>query len=176
MRELAYNWGAENTYPALAINSYVWSVITDLHPEFVAQYKGIVPIYPVYDATGADAKFKGKPYVVYDSLLRVNPTPFYPIRKEQLIYKITGDVQDVIGLRQTMIDILNRGDDAGRDINKHYAGINQAYTAYIENVKCFQTNGTNEETKPNTNKQNYVASLIVEYSYHPTKIINDGND
>ena len=176
MIELAYNWGAENTYPALAINSYVWNYITEQHPDFVSQYNGVIPIYPIYDATGADAKWKGKPYIVYDSLLRINPGPFYPMRKEQLMYQIKGDVQDVIGLRELIINLLNRGDDAGKDINEHYCPINPDFQTFIECVKCFQINFTNEETKPSTNKQNYVASLIVEYEYHPTKIINDGND
>lgn len=172
---MAYNWGAENTYPALAINSYLWDTISTLHPSFVSQYNGIVPIYPVYDSTAGDAKWKDKPYIIYDSLLRVNPSPFYPLRKEQVMYQVKGDINDVIGLRETIINILNRGDDVAREINEYYCSVNPNFETFIDNVRCFQINFTNEETKPSTNKQYFVASIIVEFDYHPTSILNDGN-
>lgn len=160
-------------YPPAIINKYLWQQFIDNAPNFVSQYNGIVPIFPVRDSLGGDATWGTKPYIVYDNMARVRTARFYGIRKEQLLYSVRGDVPQIFMLRDLITDVLDRGDDTAKDINA-YAGENlNNPQIFFHDFKVFQMSATSEKTNNITNKQFFTTELIVEYQYHQQSIYNE---
>ena len=69
--------------PAVPINRYLWSVIAELDADLVLGYNGIMPFYPLGESAAGDAPWDGKPSVVYDRMMVINPNPFYPVKRSR---------------------------------------------------------------------------------------------
>lgn len=160
-------------YPPAIINSYVWAQFTENAPQFVSQYNGIVPIFPVRDALAADSTWGSKPYIIYDNMARFRTARFYGIRKEQLLYSVRGEVPEIFMVRDLITDILDRSDDAAKDIND-YAGDNlENPLIFFHDFRVYQMSGTSEKTDNISNRQYYATEMIIEYQYHPQEIYNE---
>ena len=84
--------------PAVPINRYLWSKIAELDPDLVIDYEGILPFFPLGETAAGDSPWDGKPSVVYDRMMVINPNPFYPIKKEQIHYALKADPTDSLSL------------------------------------------------------------------------------
>lgn len=155
-----YNFGP------LIINSYLWNELGKALPSLVAKYTNVVPIYPVYDSNASKAAWNGLPYIIYDNMSMSRFINFYGIKREQISYSLRGNIPEIFEIKDTMFHILDRSDDAAKDIND-YAGKNLPNTSiFFHDVKAFQLDFTNEKTIPNSTRQLYSTELIVEYNYH----------
>lgn len=163
-------------YPPAIINAYVWNEFTVNSPNFVAQYNGVVPIFPVRDALGDESTWGSKPYIVYDNMARFRTARFYGIRKEQLLYSIRGDVPQIFTVRDLIVDVLDRADDTAKDVN-FYSGQNlNNPLIFFHDFRVYQMSETSEKTDNISNRQYYATELIIEYQYHQQSIYNEERD
>ena len=84
--------------PAVPINRYLWSKIAELDPDFVLEYEGVQPFFPLGESAAGDTPWKDKPSFVYDRMMVINPNPFYPIKKEQIHYALKANPTDSMAL------------------------------------------------------------------------------
>lgn len=160
-------------FAPMIINSYIWNELGITMPTLVAKYNNVTPIYPVYDATSAKAPWNGLPYIIYDNMSMSRFTKFYGIKREQISYSIRGNIPEIFQIKDEMFHILDRSDDAAKDINQ-YAGENLSNVKiFFHEVRAFQIDFTNEKTIANTTRQLYTSELIVEYEYHKQSIYNE---
>lgn len=160
-------------YPPAIINAYLWAQFQANAPEFVAQYNGIVPIFPVRDTFAGSSTWSKKPYIIYDNMARVRTARFYGTKKEQLLYSVRGDIPQIFMLRDLITDVLDRSDDTAKDINA-WAGENlDNPLIFFHDFKVFQMSATSEKTSDVSNRQFYTTEMVIEYQYHPQSIYNE---
>lgn len=159
-------------FAPLIINSYIWNELGAVMPSLTSKYTGIEPIYPVYDSLSAKGAWNGLPYIIYDNMLMSKISSFYGIKREQTVYSIRGNVPEIFKIRNAIIDIIDRSDDAAKDINE-YAGQNlNNVSVFFHEFSAFQLDFTNEKTIANSTRQLYTTELILEYEYHNQSIYN----
>lgn len=173
-----------NSYPEVAINKYVWeqfrldslksASVSYLGGFDYAAYAGVVPFFPLEDGLAGSSKWGDKPYVRFDSFLRPRSSmrSFYPIKSAQMIYSIKGGVDEVFQWRDFISNVLDREDQAAKDINS-YAGQNlDNYYTWFHNVSTMQIQSMNQSSPQASQRKTYSADLIIRYEYHITNVYN----
>ena len=161
-------------YPELIINSYVWKQFEIAKPQIHSQYSGVVPIFPVTDVKAGDSAWGSKPYIVWDSFAKARTTNryFYPVKSTQMIYSIKGSISEIYDWRDFIINVLDREDDAAKEINE-YAGENLSnLRSYFHCINAYQMNYIGNTTEQTGQRKMLSANLIVKYDYHITDIYN----
>jgi hypothetical protein len=154
------------TLPAITINNYVWDVMKKVDSTFSKQYGQTVPFFPINDAKSGTKSWENKPYVIYDRILRNTGKPFYPIKREHLIYAVKGSAKDALEWSMAIQYILDRMDDAAQDINAWNREQTTPSNVYFHHLKAFQTQGA--ENREFSNRSYYIAQFTIEAEYHLT--------
>jgi hypothetical protein len=149
------------------INNYVWD---KLKASTVSTYGygNRFPFFPVFDNTSTAATWENKVYVVYDEMARFQINPFYPIKREHLLYSLRGPMDKILDWRTFIVHELDRGDDAGKDIND-WAGLNDFDTkVFLHDVRVHQLEFNRDAARraATSNTPYYAAELIIDYRYH----------
>ena len=107
--------------PAVPINRYLWSKIAELDPDLVMEYNGVMPFFPLGESSSGENAWDGheKPTVVYDRMMVINPSPFYPIKKEQIHYALKANPTDSLVWGSAFQYILDGMDDVAQEINSY---------------------------------------------------------
>ncbi|MEK9805619.1 MAG: hypothetical protein VW551_04905 [Euryarchaeota archaeon] len=153
--------------PAVPINRYLWSKIAELDPDLVIDYEGILPFFPLGETAAGDSPWDGKPSVVYDRMMVINPNPFYPIKKEQIHYALKADPTDSLVWGSAFQYILDEMDDVAKEINAYSAW--KDYGIFFHNVRLFQTSTQVSSSGAQRNyatSQFYVTKFIIDTTYH----------
>ncbi len=153
--------------PAVPINRYLWSNIAELDPDFVFDYQGVQPFFPLGESAAGDNPWKDKPSFVYDRMMIINPNPFYPVKKEQIHYALKANPSDSMALGSAIQYILDGMDDVAQDINAYNK--DQDFGIFFHHVRVFQTatqvSSSGAQRNYSTN-QFYVSKFIIECEYH----------
>ena len=172
-----------NSYPEVAINRFVWEQFRlDSLKSASASYLGgfdynaytSIPFFPLEDNLAGTAKWGDKPYVRYDSFLRPRSSlrSFYPIKAAQMIYSIKGGVEDVFEWRDFIVNVLDREDQAAKEVNE-YAGQNlDNYYTWFHRINAMQLNSVNESSPSASQRKTYSTDLIIRYDYHISNVYN----
>ena len=155
--------------PAKTINGYLWSVMKEIEPTFSKQYGQTIPFFPLSDAKSGTKSWENKPYVIYDRMLRTTSNSFYPIKRENLLYYVNGDAKDSLEWGMAIQYILDRMDDAAKDINDWNSNQAEVSGVFFHHLKVFQSDSTN--IRDFSVKQYYITQFIVEAEYHFTDSI-----
>jgi hypothetical protein len=154
------------TFAPTIINNYIWDCMQVLDPVLTAGYAGIVPFFPLYDNQAGNAKWGTKPYAVYDIMSPARKAGLYAVKRSQMLYSIRGTVPDLFTFRDLIIDIIDRDDDAGKDVNE-WAGINAPDNdLYFHRFAVNEVNWSSEITIAKDTRQAVTKDLIVEFFYH----------
>jgi hypothetical protein len=159
-------------YPELIINSYVWKQFETAKPAIYSQYTGS-PIIPVRDMS-SEYPWGTKPYIIYDSFARPRSARkyFYPVKSAQLMYSIKGSISEIYEWRDFIINVLDREDDAAKDINE-YAGENlNGVRSYFHCINAYQMNYIGNTTEQTGQRKQFSTNLIVKYDYHISDVYN----
>ena len=105
------------TLPVITINNYLWSVMKQVDPTLDKAYKSKTPFYPISDSATGTKSWENKPYFIYDRMLKMTGSPFYPIKKEHILYALKANDIDTLEWGMALQYILDRMDDAAQDIN-----------------------------------------------------------
>lgn len=160
---------ANFTLPAITINGYLWSVMKQIEPTFQKQYGTKIPFFPMSDSATGTKSWENKTYVIYDRMLRVTGSPFYPIKKEHLLYAIKGKEEQTLEWGMALQYILDRQDDAAQDINDWNRQQETPSNVYFHSLRVFQTGES--RTRDFSNRPFYITEFIVEAEYHLTDSI-----
>jgi hypothetical protein len=113
--------------------------------------------------------------IVYDRLMRFRPTPFYPHKREQLIYFIySTDVGKLIDTVRVISNALDREDSSAQDVNSwaianpilNSQGNTIPYNIYFHNTRVYQADESRDVAELASARTLFVNKLIVEYDYH----------
>lgn len=157
------------TLPAVTINGYVWHIMKQIEPSFSKQYGQTTPFFPISDAKSGTKSWENKPYVIYDRILRNRGKAFYPIKKEHLIYAVKGTAKDAIEWSMAIQYILDRMDDAAKDINDWNRSQNVPANVYFHHLRVFQTEGA--QNRDSSSRPYAIAQFTIEAEYHLTDSI-----
>lgn len=162
-------------FPPALINGYMWDQFQIHMPTEVAGYKNIKPFFPVYDNKGADATWGSNPYVVYDIMSRFQMSPFYPVKREHMLYSIRGPIERMMTWRSFIIEVLDRGDDAGKDINEWVKENVPESRVRFHDLRVFGMEFARDTTKRAavTNNNFFVAEEIIDYRFHIVNLFNE---
>jgi hypothetical protein len=156
------------TLPILAVNGYLWDTMKQLEPTFNDTYGNTIPFFPLSDsATGSG--WESKAYIIYDRIMRTTPNPFYPIKKDHIIYNVKAKDIETLQWGLAVQYILDRYDDAAQDINDWNRNKGNPYKVYFHNLRVYQEDASvnrNFSTRPF-----YITQFIVESEYHFTESI-----
>jgi hypothetical protein len=153
--------------PVVPLNSYIWDTMKRIEPSLDAEYQGIVPFFPLADSRGGDANWGDKPYIVYDITTRKRQNSFYPKHSIQIYYFLRGKPQDIIVWSNAIQHIVDREDDAAKDVNSYMATEHpEDAKVFFHNFKVFMMDQVNDKRMDLAVQQFYTMSMIVEANYH----------
>ncbi len=111
--------------------------------------------------------------IVYDRMLRVNPSPFYMRKREQIIYTVHSTSLDkVLGAHRVISEALDRMDASAEDVNAWIAqnpvsdGNSSVQNVYFHNFRVYQINETRDLLDLASVRTIFRNKIIVEYDYH----------
>lgn len=163
---------ADFSLPVLTVNGYLWNTIKQIEsPAFAKKYGTKIPFFPLGDSNSGTKSWEDKTYVIYDRMLKMTNSPFYPIKKEHILYAVKGKAVDIFEWSTAIQYILDRQDDAAIDINKWNANQNNPADVYFHHLRVFQTGPT--AARDFSNRPYYISEFIVEMEYHFTNSIED---
>ena len=162
-----------SNYPEIIINKYVWEQFR-LNKNSIYSSYTVTPIIPVTDMQGGDLPWGRKPYIVYDSFMKTRTANkyFYPVKSAQMMYSIKGSIGEIYEWRDFISNVLDREDDAARDINE-YAGQNLSNTRiYFHCINTHQVNYIGNTTEQQGKFKQYSANLVIKFDYHISDVYN----
>lgn len=160
---------ANFTLPAITVNNYLWYVMKQLEPTFQKQYGTKIPFFPMSDSATGTKSWENKTYVIYDRMLRSTPSPFYPIKKEHILYAVKGKEESTFEWGMAIQYILDRQDDAAQDINEWNRSQENPSNVYFHSLRVFQADSS--RARDFSNRPFYITEFIVEAEYHLTDSI-----
>jgi hypothetical protein len=123
------------------------------------------------DSASGTKSWETKPYVIYDRMLRMTKSPFYPIKKEHILYAVKGKEESTLEWGMAIQYILDRQDDAAQDINDWNRSQETPANVYFHSLRVFQTSDMGSVTRDFSNRPFYITEFIVEAEYHFTDSI-----
>jgi len=163
----------------LAVNGYLWDTLKVIEPTFDNKYGNKVPIFPLGDSASGSKSWDNKTYMIYDRMFKLAGGPFYPKKKEQLLYYVKGNETDSLLWGSAIQIILDREDDAGKDINKWIRenGGNAEYPVYFHYIRVYQTTSSissaSKLRRDFSSRPYYVTEFIIDMCYHYTNSLED---
>jgi hypothetical protein len=163
----------------LAVNGYLWDTLKAIEPTFDKKYGQKIPIFPLGDSASGSKSWENKTYMIYDRMFKLGMGPFYPRKKEQLLYYVKGNEADSLLWGSAIQMILDREDDAGKDINQWIRenGGNEEYPVYFHYIRVYQTDSSisssSEMKRDFSSRPYYITEFVVDMCYHYTKSLED---
>lgn len=157
------------TLPVITINNYLWSTMKQVDATLNKTYNSKTPFFPISDSASGTKSWENKPYIIYDRMLKMTGSPFYPVKKEHILYAVKGNDVDTLEWGMAIQYILDRMDDAAQDINDWNRNQPSQANVYFHHLRVFQSNNTN--IRDFSNRPYYITEFIVEAEYHFTDSI-----
>lgn len=163
------------TLPLLTINGYLWDTMKEIEPSFAKTYGNKIPFFPISDSASGTKTWETKPYVIYDRMMRITRNPFYPIKRDHILYYVKGKEIDTLEWGMAIQYILDRMDDAAQDINEWNRNQINTSNVYFHNLRVYQTDsgdmGSASLTRDFSVRPFYITRFIVDAQYHFTDSI-----
>lgn len=168
-------------FPPYFVNGYIQSQLE--YFELLTGQEQLNPIIPVTPTNIDDlyGNYIGAPgqqdplMIVYDRMLRINPSTFYRRRREQLVYTIhSSSLDKVLGAHRVISDALGRLDASGEDVNLWAVknpildefGNAVPHNIYFHNFRVYQINETRDLLDLSSVRTIFRNKIIIEYDYH----------
>jgi hypothetical protein len=160
--------------PVVTLNGYLWDTMKQIDPTLTQTKnygKSKIPFFPMGDSASGTKAWENKTYIIYDRMLRMRPSPFYPIKREHIQYAVKGREGGVFEWGLALQYILDRMDDAAQDINEWNRQQEEPSKVYFHHVKVFQNDFA--RARDFSVQPFYVAEFIIEIEYHFTDSLED---
>lgn len=163
-------------FPPFFINQYTIEQLKQFG--ILNGFEQMSPIFPT-SPTNIEDVFKnyvgapgvGDPLLIqYERLVRFRVGPFYPRKREQLIYYLyCTDLSKINDAQRIITDSLDREDSAAQDINQFCANVSTEslpFNVFFHNVRVYQADETRDILELVSARTVYINKLIIEYDYH----------
>jgi len=163
----------------IAVNKYLWDTLKAIEPTFNKSYGQTIPIFPLSDAASGKKTWENKTYMLYDRMFKMMKSSFYPIKCEEVRYFLKAKEQDTFLWGSAIQMILDRSDDAGKDINKWIRenGGCEKYPIYFHRLRVYQVSSSLATEKENIRdfsvRPYYITEFIIDMEYHYTNSLED---
>lgn len=195
-------------FPPVFINEYLSDKIPASLPDRFAAGLNFFPTLPtdLEQLTETFPDAANDVFAVYDRMFKLRRTPFPYIKSEQLLYyfyKTAGDPVALIETTQRVQDLLDRGDDSGKDLNSWISELwisqgrntltetdivtgrqvekdivrfsgTDFYLPYFHEIKIFQLEETRDIIDFGTARTYAGNKIIIDYDWHESKAIEVG--
>ena len=166
---------AQFTLPIITVNNYVWHTMKEVDGTLQKKYGNTIPFFPLTDNASGKKSWENKPYVIYDRMIRINKSPFYPMKYEHFLYYLKGNEIDTLQWGAAIQYILDREDDAAQDINSWNRSQSSPANVYFHNLRVYQTDrgdqGSASLTRDFSTRPHYITQFVVDTCYHFTDSI-----
>ena len=170
-------------FPPFFINQYVIEQLKEFG--ILSGFEQMNPIFPT-SPTNIEDVFKnyvgapgvGDPILIqYERLLRFRTGPFYPRKREQLIYYMyCTDLSKINNAHRIISSALDREDSAAQDVNLYCAEVSTVdlpFNIFFHNVRVYQADETRDLLELASARTVYTNKIIIEYDYHVKNTIDD---
>lgn len=165
----------------IVVNKYLWDTMKTIQPNLSSssKYGSTIPIFPLGDSASGKKSWENKTYMVYDRMFTKMRDPFYPIKCEEIRYFLKAKEKDTFVWGSAIQAILDRSDDAGKDINNWIRnnGGSQEYPLFFHKLRVYQVSSSLATEKENLRdfsvRPFYVTEFIIDMEYHYTKSLED---
>ena len=168
---------SNTSFPPIYINAYVVAQLQEF--DILAGTEQMVPIFPT-SPNNIENVFKnyiGAPgvedplLIQYERLIRFRPTPFYPRKREQLVYYLySTNMTKTIEAHRIITDALDREDASAQDVNEWVSKNSDLFEStpniFFHNSRVYQADETRDILELASAKTVYANKLIIEYDYH----------
>jgi hypothetical protein len=165
----------------IVVNKYFWDTMKNIEPSLSqsANYGETVPIFPLSDSASGNQTWSNKPYIIYDRMFTKMKSPFYPIKCEEIRYNLKAKERDTLIWGSAIQIILDRSDDAAKDINDWVRnnGGSDSYPIFFHKLRVYQTSSSlatqGENVRNFSERPYYISEFIIDMEYHYTKSLED---
>ena len=168
---------SQTGFPPLYVNYYIIGQLQEF--EILTGTEQMSPIFPTSPTSIEDVfkNYVGAPgvddpiIIQYERLARFRPNPFYPQKREQLIYYLySTNLSKIMNSSRIILEALDREDASGQDVNKwlidNADNFNDEPNVFFHNSRVYQTDETRDIIDPTSARTVYSNKLIIEYDYH----------
>jgi hypothetical protein len=171
--------------PTLAVNGFLWDTMQQIYnanieeneQKLADKYDGKVPFYPIGDSAAGDEPWDKNPYFIYDRVFRFSSKPFYEHKRENTLYYLKAREIDSLEWSSVIQTILDREDDAAKDINdwiRAQEDGNDLYPVYFHNIRVYQSRSSSPSSDGkirefSTIQPYYISEFMVDMHFHFTK-------
>lgn len=148
----------------------------------VAEDQQVNPIVPALSPTSPEDLYSqivgssgltNPLWIQYDKLMRFRTSPFYRIKKEQLILSIINlDEEVVLNVTSIIEQLLDREDAAAQDINAWAASNfgfdeDKPHNVFFHKIRVFKADESRDLLELNSANLAFARTrLIIEFDYH----------
>lgn len=165
----------------IVVNKYLWDTMKTIQPNLSQSrnYGQTLPIFPLGDSASGKKSWENKTYIIYDRMFKPMKDPFYQIKCEEIRYHLKAKEQDTFIWGSAIQSILDRQDDAGKDINDWIRdnGGSEIYPIYFHSVRLYQVSSSlateGENQRDLSVRPYYITEFIADMKYHYTKSLED---
>ena len=159
------------------LNGYLWDSLKKIDPGLNGYYgtvkdrqgnvKEVVPIVPLHDSAGENMTWGDKPYLIYNKVFSRPKDQFYPVKREVFHFGLKAGVAQTFEWLTAIQMILDRQDDAAKDINKWNATSEDHQHVFFHHLRIFQIERT--EPRDYSVKPAHITEFMVVAEYHYTE-------
>jgi len=168
-------------FAPVVVNNYLWSVMKLMEPSLSSSsnYGSTIPFLPLGDAAAGTLGWGDKTYVIYDRMFKAMKDPSYWVKCEEVKYQLKAKEQDTFIWGSAIQQILDRHDDAAKDVNDWIRsnGGDNAYPIFFHSMRVFQLARylatDSENIRDLSSRSFYVTEFAVDMKYHYTKSLED---
>ena len=165
--------------PALAVNNYIWDTMKTIEPSLANEYE-TVPFFPLNDSAAGSEPWNKKPYFIYDRVFRFSSKPFYPHKRESILYYLKAGDIDSLQWSAALQLILDREDDAAKDVNDWIRSQPNYldYPYYFHNIRVYQSRSSSPSSDGkirefSTVQPYFITEFMIDIHYHSTESLED---
>ena len=176
-------------FPPHWINAYIFDKLSEYDDIGMDKTQQLVPIFAT-GPTNTEELYRNmiqtttieEPLIIqYDRLMRFRQSPFYGIKKEQLIYYLySTSIANVNNANIVISQLLDREDAAAQDLNvwaKDHPmllnGQEVKSNVFFHNIKVYQADETRDVLELASARTVFINKLIIEYDYHANWVSAD---
>jgi hypothetical protein len=166
-------------FPPHWINDYLYHKLAEYEDIGIDSTQQLIPIFAM-TPTSTEEIYRNvlqsstveQPLIIqYDRLMRFRPSPFYGIKREQLIYYLySTSIGNVNNANIVISQLLDREDAAAQDVNdwvRNNSTLNLPHNVYFHNIRVYQADETRDLIDLASARTVFINKLIIEYDYHP---------
>jgi len=176
--------------PAYWLREFIFNELKEYPVEEVAVADGqeVNPIVPALSPTSPEDLYSqivgssglANPlWIQYDKLMRFRTSPFYRVKKEQLILSIINlDEEVVLNVTSIIEQLLDREDQAAQDLNKWASRFelheDKPHNVFFHKIRVFKADESRDLLELNSANLAFARTrLIIEFDYHASDPVHE---